>query len=275
MHKNILMLSIIVLSTEINSYNIGYNGTSAEESYETSWGKERFFKDEYIKYFPYYKKWVEDYSAVDIASIDLKKLPFPYCKLPEVMKFNPFGMYFNGEYIKKLFELNDITTAVEIGSYFGVSTRHIASLIPAKSKLYAVDSWEYYPGQYEQFLSNMVISGLASKVVPIKQKSDTAINFFKQFNKSFDLIYVDGDHETAGVISDLENYYPLLTQTGIICGDDWLLRTVRAAVQQFAEKYELTIYADCNFWFLKKEDCGYCYKSFLSAEDSAWQFGSK
>ena len=102
-----------------------------------------------------------------------------------------------------------------------------------------------------------------------------AINFFRQFNKKFDLIYVDGDHETEAVLSDLENYYPLLMQTGIICGDDWLLKTVRTALEQFAQKYGLTIYADCNFWFLKKEDCGYCYKSFLSADDSAWKFGSK
>jgi predicted O-methyltransferase YrrM len=275
MQKNILALSMILSAIEFNAYNIGYDGNDAEVSYETSWGKERFFKDEYIKYFPYYKKWVEDYSRVDISAIELKKLPFPYCKLSSILPFNPFGMYFNGEYVKKIFENNDIKTAVEIGSYFGVSTRHIASLLPQASKLYAVDSWEYYAGQYEQFLSNMVISGLASKVIPVKQKSDDAINFFNQFNKKFDFIYVDGDHETAGVFSDLENYYPLLTAMGVICGDDWLLKTVRMAVQMFAERYELTIYADCNFWFLKKEDCGYCYKSFLSAEDSAWKFGSK
>ena len=182
-------------------------------------------------------------------------------------------MYFNGEYVKKLFENNSITTALEIGSYFGVSTRHIASLLPEGSKLYAIDTWEYYAGQYEQFLSNMIISGLAPKVTPMKQRSDNAIKFFKQFNKTFDFIYVDGDHETAGVVSDLENYFPILSETGIICGDDWLLLTVRAAVQQFAQKYDLTIYADCNFWFLKKEDCGYCYKSFLIADDSVWMFG--
>lgn len=272
MKKNIFLLGLALFATDIYSYNIGYDGNDAEVSYETSWGKERFFKDEYIKYFPYYKKWKEDFSSVDINAIDLKKLPFPYCKLAQVMPFNPFGMYFNGEYVKKLFEHNSIKTAVEIGSYFGVSTRHLASLLPENSKLYAVDSWEYYEGQYEQFLSNMVISGLASKVIPVKQRSDAAINFFKQFNKTFDFIYLDGDHETAGVLSDLENYYPLLAETGIIAGDDWLLQTVRAAVQQFAEKYELTIYGDCNFWFLKKEGEGYVYKSFLTADDSAWSF---
>ncbi len=275
MQKKILLVGMIFGALDINSYNIAYEGTDAELSYETSWGKERFFKDDYIKYFPYYKKWKEDFSAVDTSTIDIKKLPFPYCKLTSISPFNHFGMYFNGEYVKKLFELNTIVTAVEIGSYFGVSTRHIASLLPVDSKLYAIDTWEYFNGQYEQFLSNIVIAGLSHKVVPMKQRSDNAIKFFNQFDKKFDFIYIDGDHETAGVLSDLENYFPILTQTGIICGDDWLLRTVRAAVEQFAQKYDLTVYGDCNFWFLKKEDCGYCYKSFLSADDSAWKFGSK
>ncbi len=275
MHKNILTVSMIFLGIELSAYNVGYQGNDAQVSYDTSWGKERFVQEDYIKYFPYYKKWVEDYSKVDIAGINLKKLPFPYCKLAEILKFNPFGMYFNGEYINKLFESNDITTAVEIGSLLGVATRHIASLLPETGKLYAIDPWEMYQGLYDQFLSNMVISGLAYKVTPIKQQPTMAINFFRQFNKKFDLIYVDGDHETESVLLDLQNYYPLLTQTGVICGDDWLLKTVRTALQQFAEKHGLTIYADCNFWFLKKEDCGYCYKSFLNAPDNAWQFGSK
>lgn len=275
MHTKIIVLGILFLGKDVTSYNVSYHGTSAEESYETSWGKERFFKEEYIKYFPYYKKWVEDYSFVDINAIDLKKLPFPYCKLPAVMPFNPFGMYFNGEYVKKVFAHNNIKSALEIGSHHGVSTRHIASLLPEDSKFYAVDLWESYQGIYEQFLSNMIISGLAYKVVPIKQKTDMAINFFRQFKKTFDFIYLDGNHETEAVVADLENYYPLLTATGVICGDDWLIKTVRTGLQQFAQKHELTIYADCNFWFLKKEDCGYCYKSFLSAEESAWKFGSK
>ncbi len=275
MHKNSLLLSLMIFAMEIKAYNIAYDGNDAEVSYQTSWGKERFFKDEYIKYFPYYKKWIENYSKVDISEIDLKKFPFPYCKLSKILPFSPFGMYFNGEYIQKLFEHNSIKTVVEIGSFFGVATRHIASLLPEDSKFYAVDPWEMYQNSYEQFLSNIIISGLASKITPVKQQSTIAIDFFRQFNKKFDLIYIDGDHETEAVVTDLENYYPLLTQTGVMCGDDWLLKTVRAGIQQFAEKYQLTIYADCNFWFLKKEDCGYCYKSFLTAQDSAWKFGSK
>jgi len=272
------LLIILALSSSvmINSYNYAYDGDDAEVSYQTSWGKERFVKEDYIRYFPYFKKWKEqDYNFVNLSSINIGTLPFPYSAVGYIRPFNPAGMYFNGEYIKKLFSFNNIRSVIEIGSYYGVSTRHIASLLPENTIFYAIDSWEEFGGQYEQFLSNMIISGMYSKVIPLRMASDTAIEIFKEDDEKFDFIFIDGDHSTEAVLSDLENYYPLLSKTGVVCGDDWLLKTVRAAVVSFAEKYNLTVYADCNFWFLKKEDCGYCYKSFLNADDSAWVFGGK
>jgi len=85
------------------------------------------------------------------------------------------------------------------------------------------------------------------------------------------MIYVDGDHATEAVFRDLELYYPLLSSHGVICGDDWLLQTVRAGVIQFAQKHQLTIYGACNFWFLKDEGLYQC-KDFLEADDSVWIF---
>ncbi len=275
MKKNILFLVIIFLGIKINTYNPFYTGNDAEISYETFDAKHNLIKEDYIKYFPYYTRWVENFSRVNISKINIRRLPAPYNQLTKVLPFEYFGWYYNGEYIKKMFELNNFVNGIEIGSYFGTSTRHIASLLKRNGKLYAVDPFNVGDNHYEQFLSNIVISGLTHKIIPIKQLSSEAINFFKDLNKKFDFIYIDGDHTVEGALSDLENYYPLLSSTGVLCGDDWIWTTVRAAIVQFAQKYDLTIYADCSFWFLKKEDCGYCYKSLLSADDSAWKFGSK
>jgi len=85
------------------------------------------------------------------------------------------------------------------------------------------------------------------------------------------MIYVDGDHATEAVFRDLELYYPLLSSHGVMCGDDWMLKTVRVGIVQFAQKYNLTIYGACNFWFLKDEG-QYQYKDFLKADDSVWIF---
>ena len=44
-------------------------------------------------------------------------------------------------------------------------------------------------------------------------------------NNSIDLIFIDGNHKFKYVLEDLENYYPKLKNTGIICGDDFFMRT--------------------------------------------------
>ncbi|MBP6892495.1 class I SAM-dependent methyltransferase [Candidatus Babeliales bacterium] len=268
----ILSFLILSLTTFVNhSFNVSYHGNDAEISYETSWGKERFIKEDYIKYFPYYTKYIETINILNAYTINIKSLPQPYCQLEQLFCFQNWGMYFNSEYIKKIFEHNNIVNAIEIGSFYGLSTRHIASLLPEHGKLYAIDTWEYHKGMYEQFLSNIILTGLTSKVIPIKKRSDQAINDVLAYTPSFDLIFVDGDHETEAVLNDLEFYYPLLSKHGVICGDDWLLSSVRAAVVQFAQQNQLTIYGACNFWFLRDEGT-YQQKTFIDADESIWIF---
>lgn len=272
MQKNIYIVAsalLVMTSGTIDTFNGAYHGTNALESYETSWGKERFVKEDFIRYFPHYEEYHESIPYVNIGSLKIADLPAPYSSLEKLQIFNNYGMYFNSKYITQLFKHNKIENVVEIGSYFGLSTRHIASLLPKHGKLYAIDSWAYFSGMYEQFLSNIVWKGLCNKVIPIKQLSQEALPELLSYQQTFDMIYVDGDHETEGVLRDLEMYMPLLAEKGVICGDDWLIRTVRNAVEIFAQKYQLTICAACNFWFLKSEGA-YGYKSFLDASDDIW-----
>lgn len=268
------VMALFFIYSRFDAYNVSYNGNNADVSYETSWGKERFIKEDYIKYFPYYKKYVETLPIAHPCTIDISKLPLPYRQMSFLLPFTDLGMYFNCEFIKKIFQYNTIENAIEIGSFYGLSTRHIASLLSEHGKLFAIDSWEYHHLMYEQFLSNVILAGLTEKIVPIKLRSDQAVDTIKSYASSFDLIYVDGDHETEGVLSDLELYYPLVKKTGVICGDDWLLRTVRTAVELFAKQHQLTIYAACNFWFLRDQGA-YGYHSLIDADDSIWMFDEK
>ncbi len=264
---------MVVVATNNKGFNVGYQGTDPYVSYETSWGKERFIKEDYIRYFKYYVPYVENTSSLVTSSIKLQNLPKPYCSVPNLLPYNAEGAYFNSEYIKKLFDHNNITKVIEIGSDYGLSTRHIASLLPKDGILYAIDVWgpAYHPNTYGQFLSNAIRFGLTKTIVPIRARSDQAIRQIASYGISFDMIYVDGDHETIPVFKDLELYFPLLSEHGIMCGDDWLLATVRAAVLLFAYRHQLTVYGDCNFWFLKKED-GFKVCSFLEASDEIWNF---
>ncbi|HSW77158.1 MAG TPA: class I SAM-dependent methyltransferase [Candidatus Saccharimonadales bacterium] len=281
MQKNDLpVLRLMILCTvmfELQGFSPFYNGNDPYESFASLGNDPRFFKEDYINYFPYYKQYHENISLIDTANIDVSKLPYPYNTLSNIEPYNPAGYYLNWQYIAKLFASNNIVNAIEIGSDYGLSTRHIASLLPKNGKLYAIDTWDftnyasYHNQRYIPFLSNVVHAGLTDIIIPVKKASQDAIEIFKLFRLSFDMIFIDGDHETEAVLRDLELYYPLLDVHGVMCGDDWMLKTVRAAIVQFAQKNNLTIYGACNFWFLKNEG-QYAIKSLLEASDEIWKF---
>src|SRR5579883_2662808 len=96
-------------------------------------------------------------------------LPEPYQNV-QLLPFDPHGWYGNAIPMENLFETNEIKIVIEVGSWLGASTRHIATLLPEDGKIYAVDHWmgsiEHQPGgdafhpavsfAYQQFLSNVI-----------------------------------------------------------------------------------------------------------------------
>lgn len=220
-----------------------------------------------------------------INSSYLKDLLSPYSELDELLPFNNHGWYSNAEWIEKLMIHNKVTTVIEVGSWLGLSTRHIASLLQPNGKLYAVDTWQgsadHYqnpewiamlPKLYQQFLSNMIHAKLTNTVIPIKMTSLQASEFLKDTLNKVDLVYIDAAHDTYSVLHDLDAYWSYVKYNkGILCGDDWWWDSVKVAVRIFAEFYKLTIYASDNFWFLKKEQ-GYLEKDFKSEDIAIWKF---
>lgn len=180
-------------------------------------------------------------------------LPEPYQSI-KLIPYNPGGWYRHAEKFKKIFKKNKIYTVVEVGSFLGKSTRHLASLLPPKGKIYAVDHWlgseeqlkrdnPNLPNLFHQFLSNTIHEGLADKIVPIRM---TSLEAAAALDVQPDLIYIDGDHSFEGVYADLKAWYPFVKGKGILCGDDW--GRVKAAVIQFAKDHHLDIENDKAFW---------------------------
>jgi len=278
-HNQLLtsLLITLTISNFLHSFNPLYTGTNPYESYATMWGNERFDLEDYVKYFPHYKPYVETIAHTGKFDGDFSKLPYPYNQLSEITAFFPGPNYYdNYEYIAQLFAHNSLVKTVEIGSAYGLSTRHIASLLPDNGYLYAIDVWEwtsegYLHQRYVPFLSNVIHTGLTDKIYPIKARSDQALLLFKLTRQTFDFIYVDGAHDTQGVLADLELYFPMLNSTGVMCGDDWLLTSVRTAVVQFAQQHNLTIYKTCNFWMFKQEG-QYQQKEIIGAPEDIWNY---
>jgi hypothetical protein len=186
------------------------------------------------------------------------ELPEPY-RSAKLLRFDPEGWYANGSQMEALCKDNHIDTVVEVGCWLGLSTRHIASLLPPGGKLYAIDHWqgssEHQYSQklsklYDQFLSNVIHARLTDKIVPIRMSSIEASYLIGMMGVMPGLIYLDASHDTESVLADLNAWYPFVKGHGILCGDDWDWSTVRTAVEIFAAEEQLGIEASGVFWRL-------------------------
>ncbi len=136
----------------------------------------------------------------------------------------------NRESLEKIIIKKHPKIIIEIGSWLGNSTIFMASLLPTDGKLYAIDHWLGGPSQvhnprilerllFQQFLSNIIHSGFAYKVIPIRMDSLEAARALQVIA---DLIYVDGSHDPDDAYQDIMAYYPKLAPGGVMCGDDYV-----------------------------------------------------
>lgn len=184
----------------------------------------------------------------------------------EVLPFKEHGWYANAQFMSSLIHRYGIKNVVEVGSWLGTSTRHIAKLIPEDGIVFAIDHWDgseehhlreefkaLLPMLFQQFLSNVIHENLTHKIIPVRMDSLSAAEKLKQLNLQIDLVYLDADHATDALYADLNAWYPYVQQEGIICGDDWCWDTVKKAVYQFAKENNLKVQGYQNFWLLTKK----------------------
>ena len=71
-------------------------------------------------------------------------LPDPYPEVYEhvaVLPYNDHGWYPHGPRFEYLIRKHNVKNVLEVGSWLGSSTRHLATLIPEDGKVFAVDHW--------------------------------------------------------------------------------------------------------------------------------------
>lgn len=153
--------------------------------------------------------------------------------------------------------------------------------VPAPAHIYCVDTWlggvdhvlsqkpqddrfldrHGSPRLYEQFLRNVVempaeaaqLASYAGRIHPVRQTSLNGARILAHFKVQADLIYIDGSHEYDDVYADLCAYMPLLSEKGVMFGDDF--RTfpgVFAAVVRYAHEHGCRLNEEAgNFWILR------------------------
>ena len=148
---------------------------------------------------------------------------------------------------------------VEVGSWKGASAIHMAGLckrLGLQTEIVCVDTWlgnwqhwnrqngvgskvdlriqNGFPMLYFQFLSNVIARGYTNIITPLPLTGVAAAKLFEQNKLSPDLIYIDGDHEYEAVNADIRAWVPLLSNEGVILGDDYDWPGVQRAATEFA-----------------------------------------
>lgn len=129
---------------------------------------------------------------------------------------------------------------VEVGSWLGASAIAMAAACPF-AHIVCVDTWlgsiemwrnqadperyealkirNGYPQIYYDFLANVVRAGLQERITPFPVPSTIALKLIREWGFRPDLIYVDGSHDEADVVADIQDALKLNPR--VLCGDDY------------------------------------------------------
>lgn len=141
---------------------------------------------------------------------------------------------------------------IEVGTWKGRSAINMAWLCDAD--ILCIDTWlgsaevfldedrmqldslkrkHGWPQLYYTFASNVVRHGLQERICPLALPSTVAAEVLRAKGIKADVVYLDGSHAERDVKRDLEDYWPLVRDGGVLFGDDYNWRSVRSAVDEF------------------------------------------
>ena len=167
-------------------------------------------------------KFLPNYKTKKKSKIIENKIYKKFSSYNENEKWFCNNLYFLSYELKKL---NNVKKILEIGSYEGRSCIFFCNFFN-NAHVTCVDTWsgsdEHLNIKFKDIENNFNINiqnhKLEDRVLKIKDNSN---NFFTYNKKKFDLIYVDGDHETNQVKKDIYNSWDKLNNGGYLILDDY------------------------------------------------------
>ena len=133
----------------------------------------------------------------------------------------------------------DISKVLEIGSYEGQSACYLAEKMHY-GDIHCIDNWVGCDELKNRNINFVEVEDKFDYNINLAKHKNKLINFYKYKKQSyiqlskfisqgkenyFDLIYVDGAHDSQNVIMDAILSYKLVKQDGIIIFDDYLRKT--------------------------------------------------
>jgi predicted O-methyltransferase YrrM len=108
---------------------------------------------------------------------------------------------------------------LEIGSFEGRSTIIWVNLLPL-SHITCVDTWDFVPGSEGRFDKNL--AEYTSRLRRMKGDSRKVLEQLNAEGASFDLVYIDGNHDRDPVLRDSVLAWQMLRIGGFAVWDDYL-----------------------------------------------------
>jgi predicted O-methyltransferase YrrM len=150
---------------------------------------------------------------------------------------------------------------LEIGTFFGANLFIVANTygLHPDSELYCIDPWEDYEDYpeykdqqniiYHTFLKNLERSDHKNKIKVRRGYSNNLILNFD--NNFFDIVYIDGNHESEYVMEDAVLSFRKLKERGVMIFDDYNWETVKRGADAFVDAYKnrLNVLGESNNQF--------------------------
>ncbi len=165
---------------------------------------------------------------------------------------------------------------IELGVWKGMSTIEMARLMKAEGlegEVLAIDTWlgssghlsqpgrrdelrpaHGYPTIYQTFLANVATAGQTDVVTPLAMDGTSAATALARLGVRAEVIHIDASHEHAAALADLRNYWPLLSDAGILIADDYgSWPGVTRAVCEFAAEVDRPVFGSIGKALIPKD----------------------
>jgi hypothetical protein len=187
---------------------------------------------------------------------------------------NDFPWSLSQDYINEIIEPylhKDFISVIEVGTHIGTTSTRFANAIKHNHNSYVlcIDTWlgdvaeyilrlkqiknELKPANdfflFELFIQNIQNNKLEDVIIPFRLTSIQAGQILYYYGIKVDIIYIDASHEYLNVKYDLNLYWNLLTEDGIIFGDDYQIAGVKQAVDEFVLDNNLELFIRDGVFF--------------------------
>lgn len=144
---------------------------------------------------------------------------FEFWNQDHIKNFTKIKFYYQGFY--KAINAKESLNFLEIGSCEGFTAVWLLDniLVDADDRLICVE-----PDPTELLHTNLSHHG--NKAIIEKRYSSDCLPYYKINRYLFDFIYVDGDHNAAGVLEDMVLSWRLLKRGGVLLVDDYEMKVL-------------------------------------------------